>query len=303
MTKVWQLMPLWGVVIGIGTGMTALVLGATVAARWFVARRGWCRHPHRERRHGQLVSCRCWRASPNDGLADRAALMCTIARYRGLRRRHGDARSPERRGLAAVRRCSSEPLPAPPPSTGSITSAAFGALRDAAKTQVFWILFATFFHLRRLNQRPDPGASDPDVPRFRHSQVQAAGLLAAMGVFDFVAPSARAGCRTVTTIAICCSVYGCAAYRCCSSLHRFSFYGLSLFAMFYGLTGSPRCRRRCGSPRSASDRSAPIWCSAGSLGHSAGRGDRGVWSGLSRTVWATYLPAFFAAGACASLRR
>ena len=40
MTKVWQLMLLWGVVIGIGTGMTALVLGATIAARWFVARRG-----------------------------------------------------------------------------------------------------------------------------------------------------------------------------------------------------------------------------------------------------------------------
>ena len=40
MTQVWQLMLLWGVVIGIGTGMTALVLGATVAARWFVARRG-----------------------------------------------------------------------------------------------------------------------------------------------------------------------------------------------------------------------------------------------------------------------
>ena len=40
MTQVWQLMLLWGVVIGIGTGMTALVLGATIATRWFVARRG-----------------------------------------------------------------------------------------------------------------------------------------------------------------------------------------------------------------------------------------------------------------------
>src|ERR1700757_3447105 len=40
MTKVWQLWLLWGVVIGIGTGMTALVLGATIATRWFVARRG-----------------------------------------------------------------------------------------------------------------------------------------------------------------------------------------------------------------------------------------------------------------------
>src|SRR6478672_11687049 len=37
MTKVWHLMLLWGVVIGIGTGMTALVLGATIATRWFAA--------------------------------------------------------------------------------------------------------------------------------------------------------------------------------------------------------------------------------------------------------------------------
>src|SRR3954465_5382789 len=40
MTQVWHLMLLWGVVIGLGTGMTALVLGATIAARWVVARRG-----------------------------------------------------------------------------------------------------------------------------------------------------------------------------------------------------------------------------------------------------------------------
>src|SRR6266404_9202300 len=40
MTELWQLMLLWGVAIGLGTGMTALVLGATVASRWFSARRG-----------------------------------------------------------------------------------------------------------------------------------------------------------------------------------------------------------------------------------------------------------------------
>src|SRR5579871_2375326 len=40
MTQVWQLVALWGVVVGIGTGMAALVLGATVATRWFVERRG-----------------------------------------------------------------------------------------------------------------------------------------------------------------------------------------------------------------------------------------------------------------------
>src|SRR5690606_6703778 len=35
MTDLWQLVVLWGFVVGFGTGMTALVLGATVAARWF----------------------------------------------------------------------------------------------------------------------------------------------------------------------------------------------------------------------------------------------------------------------------
>src|SRR5690348_5392145 len=40
MTEIWQLVLLWGVIVGFGTGMTALVLGATVATRWFTARRG-----------------------------------------------------------------------------------------------------------------------------------------------------------------------------------------------------------------------------------------------------------------------
>ncbi len=40
MTKLWQLFLLWGVVVGMGTGLTAMVLGATVATRWFSARRG-----------------------------------------------------------------------------------------------------------------------------------------------------------------------------------------------------------------------------------------------------------------------
>ena len=36
----WQLVLTWGVVVGIGSGMVALVLGATVVNRWFSARRG-----------------------------------------------------------------------------------------------------------------------------------------------------------------------------------------------------------------------------------------------------------------------
>ena len=40
MTEPWQLVLLWGVVVGLGTGCMAGVFSATVANRWFVARRG-----------------------------------------------------------------------------------------------------------------------------------------------------------------------------------------------------------------------------------------------------------------------
>src|SRR5437588_1016762 len=40
MAEPWQLVGLWGVLVGLGSGAMALVLGATVATRWFVERRG-----------------------------------------------------------------------------------------------------------------------------------------------------------------------------------------------------------------------------------------------------------------------
>ena len=40
MQSAWQLILLWGLVVGAGTGMMALALGATVVNRWFTARRG-----------------------------------------------------------------------------------------------------------------------------------------------------------------------------------------------------------------------------------------------------------------------
>ena len=40
MRQLWQLILFWGVTTGIGVGLLGAVLGATVANRWFVARRG-----------------------------------------------------------------------------------------------------------------------------------------------------------------------------------------------------------------------------------------------------------------------
>jgi sugar phosphate permease len=40
MAQLWQMVGLWGVMVGLGSGSMALVLGATVATRWFAKRRG-----------------------------------------------------------------------------------------------------------------------------------------------------------------------------------------------------------------------------------------------------------------------
>jgi MFS family permease len=40
MNRAWHLVVLWGFVVGVGTGLTALVLSAIVSTRWFSKRRG-----------------------------------------------------------------------------------------------------------------------------------------------------------------------------------------------------------------------------------------------------------------------
>ncbi len=147
MTRVWQLMLLWGVVIGIGTGMTALVLGATIAARWFAARRGLVVGILTASvATGQLVFLPLL-AAITERLGWRIALglvcvMLGVAAFAVLmimRDRPGDV------GLRPFGDQGNDPLPAPPPNTAPIMAAALGTLRDAARQRVFWILFATFF--------------------------------------------------------------------------------------------------------------------------------------------------------------
>lgn len=66
MTQLWQLMLLWGILLGVGTGLTAMVLAATVATRWFTQRRGLVVDSYRPvRRPGNCCSCRWSLASPS----------------------------------------------------------------------------------------------------------------------------------------------------------------------------------------------------------------------------------------------
>src|SRR5262245_50416874 len=133
MTKVWQLMLLWGVVIGIGTGMTALVLGATIATRCFAARRGLVVGVLTASvATGQLVFLPLL-ASLTDRFGWRIALalVCVMLGVSAclvvllMRDRPSDI------GLRPFGDTRTEPLPAPPPSTVPILTAALGTLRDA----------------------------------------------------------------------------------------------------------------------------------------------------------------------------
>jgi sugar phosphate permease len=302
MTKVWHLILLWGVVIGIGTGMTALVLGATIAARWFSARRGLVVGILTASvATGQLVFLPLL-ASVTERMGWRIALllvcaMLLLAAFAVLlvmRDRPSDV------GLRPFGDQGKEPLPAPPPRNAPIAAAALSALADAAGTRVFWILFATFFICGASTNGLIQVHLIPMCLDFGIPQVQAASLLAAMGVFDFFGTilsgwlSDRYDNRWLLFW-----YYG---LRGLSLLMLpftdFSFYGLSLFAIFYGLdwiaTVPPTVRLT--AQRFGAERANLVfgWIFTG---HQLGAAFAAFGAGLSRTMLATYLPAFFIAGA------
>src|SRR6516162_4830069 len=301
MTKVWHLMLLWGVVIGIGTGMTALVLGATIAARWFSARRGLVVGILTASvATGQLVFLPLL-ASLTERFGWRLALsfICIMLGVSAfavallMRDRPADV------GLRPFGDNGSEPLPAPPVGTAPIMTAALGALRDASKSSVFWILFATFFICGASTNGLIQVHLIPMCLDFGIPQVQAASLLAAMGVFDFFGTIGSGwlsdrydnryllfwyyGLRGLSLVFL--------------PFTDFSFYGLSLFAMFYGLdwiaTVPPTVRLT--AQRFGIERANLVfgWIFAG---HQIGAATAAFGAGLSRTLLASYLPAFFAAG-------
>jgi MFS family permease len=292
MTKVWQLMLLWGVVIGLGTGMTALVLGATIATRWFAARRGLVVGILTASvATGQLVFLPLL-ASITERMGWRIALslICVMLAVAALAVLLVMRDRPSDVGLRPFGDEGTAPLPLPAPNTAPIMAAALGTLRDAAKTRTFWILFATFFICGASTNGLIQVHLIPMCLDFGIPQVQAASLLAAMGVFDFFGTivsgwlSDRYDNRYLLFW-----YYG---LRGLSLLFLpftdFSFYGLSLFAMFYGLdwiaTVPPTVRLT--AQRFGPERANLVfgWIFAG---HQLGAGFAAFGAGLSRTVLAS----------------
>ena len=186
MSQSWQLLLLWGVVVGIGTGSMALVFAATIANRWFIKKRGLV--------IGVLTAA---------GASGQLLFLPTLA---SLAQDPGWRASSLMIALAAFfmvpliylflkedpQSINTTPYGAPsnwqPPvlGKGSAAKVALSSLADAAKVKNFWYLVGSFFVCGLstsglIGTHFIPAAHDHGM-----SQVTAASLLALVGVFDVV---------------------------------------------------------------------------------------------------------------------
>jgi len=185
MSSPWQLYLLWGVVVGLGTGCMASVLAATIAARWFVKRRGLVIGALTAAgATGQLIFLPAlgwlaenagWRTvSIAVGVAA-LAVVPIVALF--LRNRPRDV------GLRAYGATEDDPVVA---ATGSPIVNAFRGLRLGIHSRDFWLLAGSFFICGAstnglIGTHLIPASMDHGM-----AEVAAASLLAVIGVFDVV---------------------------------------------------------------------------------------------------------------------
>ncbi len=296
MRDMWQLVVLWGVCVGIGAGMTAIVLGATVATRWFTKRRGLVIGMlTASNATGQLAflpiiakvsTAYGWRAA----LLVVCGLLCValVLVLSLVRDRPTDL------GLVPY-----GDTDAPPPLPAKAVSP-LSVLREAAAVPTFWILTGTFFVC---------GASTNGLIQthfvsmcgdYGLAAVTAAGVLAMMGFFDFFGTigsgwlSDRFDAQWLLFV-----YYGLRGIALLYLPHaNFSFWGLSPFAVFYGLdwiaTVPPTLKLT--AEKFGREKAGVVfgWIFAG---HQLGAASIAFTAGYIRTTWSTYLPAFLIAGA------
>ena len=185
MTASWQLVLLWGVLVGVGTGSISMGFVATVATRWFDARRGLVTGVlTAASATGQLIflpivaevtTRHGWRWA---SLLVAAAALAVVPLVVVFMRNH-----PQDKGLApygAANTESAEPAVVP----ASSFRAAFDGLLLGARVPAFWLLAASFAICGMttnglIGTHFIPAANDHGMPT-----TVAAGLLATIGILD-----------------------------------------------------------------------------------------------------------------------
>lgn len=299
MTERWQLWLGTGVLLGIAPGMTALVVSATVASRWFTARRGLVVGLLGAAiATGQLLffPLAAWMAEAYGWrvalLPPLAAVIVSAVLYQLFAKDYpSDVEQPPF-GEDAV-------LPRTAPPSANAVSISFNALRSASGTPVFWVLFATFFicgasTLGLMTPHFVPFCLDYGV-----AQVTAASFLALMGIFDFAGTIGSGWLSDRHDSRWLLSWYY--ALRGLSLIwlpfSDFSVLGLSIFAIFFGLdyvaTVPPTVKL---AVQSFGRDQGPVvfgWIFAG---HQMGAATMAAVAGASRDMLSTYVPVFFLSG-------
>lgn len=183
MTQPWQLYLAWGLLVGVGTGCLALVFGAQVSNNWFIKRRGLITGIFSAGyATGQLLflpaitnvaATAGWRPATLIVTAFTIVLIPLFALL--FKDRPGERDNPYGG--------THEDLPARPPVT---IKANIEALASAVRMPAFWALALTFFVCGwttngLIAAHFIPAAHDHGMPT-----TMAAGLLAVVGIFDFV---------------------------------------------------------------------------------------------------------------------
>lgn len=304
MTELWQMVALWGVVMGVGTGMTALVLGATVATRWFGARRGLVVGLMTAANvTGSLVFLPLL-ARLAEAYGWRGALELLVVVMIGalalllalMRDRPADL------GLPRFGEIEITPAPARVAGLGALLMQPWVVLQEAARTGAIWILSGTFFvcgfstngliQMHWVSICGDMGIAP----------VAAASLLALIGVFDLVGTIGSGWLSDrFDTRALLLAFYGLRGLSLIFlPFSDFSVVQLSVFAVFYGLdwvsTVPPAVKL---SAATFGPERAPMVFGWVFMGHQIGAAAAAFAAGVVRTDLGSYMPALIAAGCCA----
>ncbi len=300
MTGLWQLVLSWGVVLGFGSGLTALVMGATVANRWFERRRGLVLGLlTASSATGQLIFLPLasylivhygWRVAITPVFI--ACMSVAGLAFLFLQDR------PSALGLSPYG-AETGPLPATMPAQRASFFEPLRVLMDASRTLTFWVLFGTFFVCGLSTNGLIQTHFISLCGDYGLAAVPAASVLAMIGGFDFVGTIASGWLSDrFDNRKLLFWYYGLRGISLLWLPHSdFSFYGLSVFAMFYGLdwvaTVPPTVK--LASASFGKERGAMIfgWVFAG---HQLGGAVAAYGAGLSRTLLLTYTPALYAAG-------
>jgi MFS family permease len=203
MTKPWHLFVTWGVFSGIGSGAVASVLGATIVNRWFKTNRGLVMGlMSASSASGMLVFLPLIAALAQSGGWQPVVIAVAIATAALIPLVW--LLVPERPASIGMVRYGAEAddvPPTSPASQGNFLAHTLNTLRRAAGTRVFWYLFATFFVCGFTTN----GLVGTHLIAFCGDmgigEVQAAGLLSMMGIFDLIG---RASCSASITASVAC---------------------------------------------------------------------------------------------------